>query len=259
MCNFLQHVGRGFLNFMEKVGASAVFFARIIWRVPRHCRHWYMVIEQLYFIGILSLPIILISGAFIGMVVTLQGFHTLNEFGAQSELSRLLALSVFRELGPVMTALLFAGRAGSAVTAEVGLMRVSEQLTSMEVMAVDPIQYVAFPRWLAGVIAMPLLAVLFCGVAIFAGYWVSVVWLGIDGGTFMSVMKSGVDFNSDVMQGLVKSFVFGVVAVHIALFQGFSTEATSSGLGKSATKTVVYASLAILGIDFILTALMLGV
>ena len=169
MLSVLNYLGSKYLQFFAQVGRSALFLGKILVRLPGKARYWYNIIEQLHFIGVLSLPIILISGAFIGMVVTLQGFHTLNEFGAQSELSRLLALSVFRELGPVVTALLFAGRAGSAITAEVGLMQASDQLTSMSVLGVDPIKYIAFPRFVAGVIAMPLLAVLFSGMAIFFG------------------------------------------------------------------------------------------
>ncbi|MBT4804531.1 MAG: lipid asymmetry maintenance ABC transporter permease subunit MlaE [Legionellales bacterium] len=258
MLKCIQNLGHSALMLAENTGVSFKFLCKIIFKFPRKLNHWYAVIEQIYFLGVLSLVIILISGAFIGMVVALQGYHTLSEFGAQSELSKLIALSVFRELGPVVTALLFAGRAGSALTAEVGLMKVGDQLTSMEVMAVDPISYVAFPRFVAGIITMPLLAILFCATAIYAGYLVSVFWLGIDSGTFLSVMKSGVDFNVDVMQGIKKSFIFGVVASFIAIYQGFHTDNTASGLGRAATKTVVFSSIAILGLDFILTAFMLG-
>ena len=214
--------------------------------------------EEIQQSSVLSLIIILISGAFIGMVVALQGHHTLQEFGAQSELSKLISLSVYRELGPVVSSLLFAGRAGSAITAEVGLMKVTEQIASMEVMAVDPISYVLFPRFLAGLISLPLLNILFCAIAIYSGFLVSTVWLGIDGGTFLSVMKSGVDFHDDVMQGVIKSFIFAIVTMVIALYQGFYTRKSSTGLGVATTRTVVYSSVAILGLDFILTAFLLG-
>ncbi|MBT4885295.1 MAG: lipid asymmetry maintenance ABC transporter permease subunit MlaE [Legionellales bacterium] len=258
MLKYIQMLGHIVLKLIEHTGVAFQFLFRIIFRFPRKLNHWYGVVEQIYFLGVLSLVVIVISGAFIGMVVALQGYHTLSEFGAQSELSRLIALSVFRELGPVVTALLFAGRAGSALTAEVGLMKIADQLTSMEVMAVDPVSYIAFPRFIAGIIVMPLLTILFCATAIYAGYLVSVFWLGIDGGTFLSVMKSGVDFNVDVMQGIKKSFIFGFVASFIAIYQGFYTNNSASGLGKAATKTVVISSIAILGLDFILTAFMLG-
>lgn len=245
-------------SFIQSLGRGLQLIFLIIFSMPTKARHWYFVIEQIFFIGILSLVIIIISGAFIGMVVALQGNYTLQEFGAQSELSRLISLSVYRELGPVVSALLFAGRAGSAVTAEVGLMRVTEQISSMEVMGVDPIKYVLFPRFLAGMISLPLLNILFCATAIYAGFLVSTVWLGIDGGTFLSVMKSGVDFYDDVVQGVIKSIIFALLTIIISLYQGFYTQGGATGLGAATTRTVVYSSLAILGGDFIVTAFLLG-
>lgn len=258
MFDSVAKIGANTLTVIGRIGIACCFLLKMLMRLPRKWWHWYTIVEQMYFLGVLSLVIIIISGAFIGMVVALQGFHTLSDFGAQSELSRLIALSVFRELGPVVTALLFAGRAGSALTAEVGLMKTDNQLTSMEVMAVDPLSYVGFPRLIAGIIVVPLLTILFSAMAIYAGYWVSVAWLGIDGGTFLSVMKVGVDFHDDVMQGIIKSIIFGLVVVCIAIYQGFYTQQSASGLGRAATKTVVFSSIAILGLDFLLTAFMLG-
>ena len=258
MVKFLQQLGRISIDTAANLGCMTKFFFIVLSRFPRKLSHIKLVIEQTYFIGVLSLIIIIKSGAFIGMVVALQGFHTLQSFGAQSELSRLVALSVFRELGPVVTALLFAGRAGSAITAEIGLMQVTDQLASMEVMSVDPLSYVAFPRLIAAIISVPLLTILFNGIAIYAGYLVGVFWLGIDGGTFLSVMKSGVDFDFDVMQGITKSLVFGVVVALISVYQGFYTSRSASGLGHATTRTVVYSSVAILGLDFLLTSFMLG-
>ena len=258
MLNNIIRIGRSAQDFTAALGRGLCLAILILFSFPAKFRYWYFIVEQIFFIGVLSLVIIIISGAFIGMVVALQGHHTLQEFGAQSELSRLISLSVYRELGPVVSALLFAGRAGSAVTAEVGLMRITEQIASMEVMAVDPVQYVLFPRFMAGFISLPLLNIIFCAVAIYSGFLVSTNWLGIDGGTFISVMKSGVDFHSDVMQGVTKSIIFAFVIIIIALYQGFYTRGSATGLGAATTRTVVYSSVAILGLDFIVTAFLLG-
>lgn len=258
MLDKIISIGSKTRNFVQSLGLGLQLMFLIVTSVPTKARHWYFVIEQIFFIGVLSLIIIIISGAFIGMVVALQGNYTLQEFGAQSELSRLISLSVYRELGPVVSALLFAGRAGSALTAEVGLMRVTEQIASMEVMGVDPVKYILFPRFLAGIISLPLLNILFCATAIYSGFLVSTLWLGIDGGTFLSVMKSGVDFYKDVMQGVIKSIIFSFVTILISLYQGFYTQGGATGLGVATTRTVVYSSLAILGGDFIVTSFLLG-
>lgn len=258
MLKFLSQFGHTIISLVVRFGESLLFLFKVLRNIPLKRSYWGQIIYQIYFVGVFSLVIIIVSGAFIGMVVALQGFHILKSFGAESQLSQLIALSVFRELGPVVGALLFAGRAGSALTAEIGLMQVTEQLTAMDVMAVNPLRYVAFPRLIAGIIAMPLLEIIFCGVAIYGGYCVSVYWLGIDSGTFMSVMKSGVSFNHDVVQGIVKSFVFGFVVSWVAIYHGFYTDNSSSSIGKATTKTVVHSSLAILALDFMLTAFMLG-
>ncbi|MEE3003358.1 MAG: MlaE family lipid ABC transporter permease subunit [Pseudomonadota bacterium] len=258
MLNYIEAVGQATSNALIGAGKGFNLFITILFNIPLRLRYWYFIIEQIYFVGVLSLLVIVVSGAFMGMVLALQGEYTLSSFGAKSELSSLIALSVFREIGPVISALLFAGRAGSAITAEVGSMRVSDQITSMEVMSVDPVSYILFPRLVAGIISMPMLTIIFSGVAIYSGYLVSTSWLGIDSGTFISVMRETVDFHRDVMQGIYKSFAFGVVVMIIALKQGFFTKSSSTGIGLAATKTVVYSSLSILALDFVITSLLLG-
>ena len=258
MFDQLQALGRVGLNFCEDIGRSGIFLSRTLIRRPRLTNSFPLLIEQLYSVGVLSLLIVVLSALFIGMVVGLQGFHTLSKFGATQELGQLVALSVVRELGPVVTALLFAGRAGSALTAEIGLMKATEQLDSMEMMGVDPLWRVISPRFWAGFISMPILGVIFSAVAIFGGFLVGVKWLGVDAGSFWSNMQSSVNFHEDVLNGVIKSIVFGFVVTWIAVFQGFDTVPTAEGIGRATTRTVVYSSLAVLGLDFILTAVMMG-
>ena len=258
MLEQIRALGRCGLEFCEKLGSSGIFLARTIIRRP-HLRKWFpLFIRELHFVGVLSLVIIIISGLFIGMVLALQGYNILNKFGATSELGPLTALSLVRELGPVVTALLFAGRAGSALTAEIGLMKTTEQLDSMEMMAVDPLWRVISPRFWAGFISMPILASIFNAVGILGSYWVGVDWLGEHAGTFWSSMQASVDFNLDVVNGLIKSAVFGFAVTWVAVYQGYYTTPTAEGISRATTRTVVYSSLAVLGLDFILTALMLG-
>ena len=192
------------------------------------------------------------------MVVGLQGYNTLDKFGATAQLGQLLALSITRELGPVVTALLFAGRAGSALTAEIGLMKATEQLSSMDMMGVDPLWRIIYPRFFAGLISLPILSLIFSAVAIYGGYFVGVSWLGIDSGSFWSNMSASVDFKLDVVSGIIKSIVFGFVTTWVSVYQGFDCIPTSEGISRATTKTVVYSSLLILGLDFILTAMMIG-
>jgi phospholipid/cholesterol/gamma-HCH transport system permease protein len=206
----------------------------------------------------LSVLIILISGLFVGMVLGLQGYNTLVDFGAEESLGVLVALSLVRELGPVVSALLFAGRAGSALTAEIGLMKSTEQLSGMEMMAVDPIRRVLAPRFLAGFISMPLLAAIFSAVGVFGGFLVGHGLLGVDDGAFWSQMQAKTDWYDDVLNGVVKSIVFGFVVTWIALFEGYDATPTSEGVGRATTRTVVHSAFAILGLDFVLTALMFG-
>jgi phospholipid/cholesterol/gamma-HCH transport system permease protein len=217
-----------------------------------------LVIDQLHFIGNRSLSIILVSGLFVGFVLGLQGYYTLQRYGSAEALGLLVALSLVRELGPVVAALLFAGRAGTSLTAEVGLMKAGEQLVAMEMMAVDPVARVLAPRFVAAIIAMPLLAALFSAVGILGGWGVGVVLIGVDDGSFWSQMQTGVDVFKDVGNGIVKSVVFGVICAFTALFVGYEAQPTPEGVARATTTTVVASSLAVLGFDFILTALMFG-
>lgn len=258
MIRAIRTLGHKSIQLVRQAGMAGIFLFRTVIRNPRILKLFPLLVEQLYFIGVLSLIIIVVSGVFIGMVIGLQGYNTLNKFGATVQLGQLLALTITRELGPVMTALLFAGRAGSALTAEIGLMKATEQLSSMEMMGVDPLWRVIAPRFWGGVISMPVLDVIFSIVAVWGGYWVGVEWLGIDGGSFWSNMQSSVDFHMDVMSGIIKSMVFGVVVTWISVYQGIAAVPTASGVSRATTRTVVYSSLAILGLDFVLTAMMIG-
>lgn len=257
MTNSIQRLGRNSICVCEALGRSGLFLAATLLRRPRLRQSLPLLIQQIYAEGVLSLAIIVVSALFIGMVIGLQGYNTLNKFGAAQQLGQLVALSVVRELGPVVAALLFAGRAGSALTAEIGLMKATEQLAGMEMMAVDPLWYVIYPRFWAGFITMPILAIIFSICAIYGGYLVGVVWLGLDYGTFWSNMRAAVDFRIDVLSGIIKSIVFGIVVTWIAVFQGFDAKPTAAGIARATTKTVVYSSLAVLALDFVLTAIML--
>jgi len=215
-----------------------------------------LVVREIYYTGVLSLIIILVSGLFVGMVLGFQGYQTLTTYGSESALGVLVALSLVRELGPVVAALLFASRAGSAMTAEIGLMKATEQLAAMEMMAVDPLARVMAPRFWSGVIAMPLLAALFSAMGIFGGYLIGVVLIGVDEGTFWSQMQAAVDVREDVLNGVIKSIVFGVAISWIAVFEGYDAPPTAEGVSGATTRTVVTSSLAVLGLDFIMTAFM---
>lgn len=258
MIDSVQTLGRYGVNFCQRLGKSGVFLIQVLFRPPRKLSGFRSLLFQLYQVGVMSLVIVLLSGVFIGMVVALQGFNTLQKFGAEQELGQLLALSIVRELGPVVTALLFAGRAGSALTAEIGLMRATEQIDCMQMMAVDPYWRVISPRFWAGVISMPILVILFNLVAIYGGHMVGVDWLGVNNGSFWGNMQAAVNFRLDVLNGLIKSLVFGFVITWIAVYQGYFTEPNSLGISRSTTKTVVYSSLMVLSLDFILTAIMMG-
>lgn len=258
MIKCFQKLGAAGIEFCQKLGVSGLFLLRIIIRNPRPYKFLPLLVEQIYVVGVLSLIIIIISGLFIGMVLALQGYNILDKFGATQELGQLIALSVIRELAPVITALLFAGRAGSALTAEIGLMQTTEQISSMEMMAVDPFWRVIAPRFWAGFISMPILTVIFMLIAVFGGYLVGVKWLGVDVGQFWANMQAAVDFRIDTINGVVKSIAFGFVATWIAVYQGYYSAPTAEGIGRATTKSVVYSSLAVLGLDFILTSFMLG-
>ena len=244
------------LRFFERLGAGSLFLYKVLLCFPQSLLRFGLVIKQIYSVGVQTLLIILVSGLFVGMVLALQLYYTLVTFGAEDTLGMVVALSLVRELGPVVAALLFAGRAGSALTAEIGLMKATEQLSGLEMMAVDPIERIATPRFLAGIISLPLLAVIFSAIGVLGGYLVGVDLLGVDAGSFWSQMQAKVDFYDDVMNGVIKSFVFGVVISWIALFEGYDCVPTSEGVSQATTRTVVHASLAVLGLDFVLTALM---
>lgn len=252
MFDHIARLGRFGIDEIAEIGRSGVFLLRTIFGKVR----FKDLVKQLYMVGVLSFAIILVSGAFIGFVLGLQGFNTLSRFSAETALGQLVALSIVRELGPVVTALLFAGRAGSALTSEIGLMKATEQLSALKMMGVDPLRRIIAPRFWAGQISMPILMFIFSAVAILGGYWVGVDWLGVDGGSYWNNMQSSVDFVNDVMNGFIKSIVFGFVVTWIAVYQGFSCVPTSEGIAKATTRTVVYSSLAILGLDFFLTAIM---
>lgn len=256
--DWLQDLGRRTLDKLAAVGrASYMLFGALLGK-PNPVKGFPLLIKQIHVVGVLSLVIILVSGLFIGMVLALQGYTVLVDYGAEESLGQMVALSLLRELGPVVTALLFAGRAGSALTAEIGLMKATEQLTSLEMMAVDPLKRVVAPRFWAGVISMPLLAILFSTVGLLGGHLVGVEWLGVDNGGFWSIMQASVDFNKDIVNGIIKSVVFALVVTWIALFRGYDAIPTSEGISQATTQTVVQSSLAVLGLDFVLTALMFG-
>lgn len=258
MLGQIQALGSWGLGFLDRLGQAGKVLCGALLKKPNFRKGFPLLIEQLYAEGFLSLAIIVVAGMFIGMVLALQGFNILNQFAATDQLGPMVALSVARELGPVVTGLLFAGRAGSALTAEIGLMKATDQLSSMELMAVDPLQRVISPRFWAGFISMPVLAIIFSMFAVYGAYVVGVQWLSLDAGSFWSNMQSSVSFRVDILNGIIKSIVFGFVTTWIAVYQGYATVPTSEGIARSTTKTVVYASLAILGLDFVLTAMMMG-
>ena len=241
------------------IGQGARLFLRLLALLSAVFKRPGLVRDQIHFLGNYSLGIIAVSGLFVGFVMALQGYYTLQSFGSTEALGQLVALSLLRELGPVITALLFAGRAGTSLTAEIGLMRAGEQLSAMEMMAVDPVQRILAPRFWAGVIAMPVLAAVFSAVGVIGGWMVAVPMIGIDSGSFWSQMQGGVDVFSDVGNGIIKSVAFGVAVTFVALLQGFTAKPTPEGVSRATTRTVVVASLAVLGLDFILTALMFSI
>lgn len=243
-------------DMLAGLGRSTLFLLRVIAGLPSLVLRPSLVIQQLYAVGVLSLIIIIVSGTFVGMVLGLQGYNTLRNFGAAESLGVIVALSLLRELGPVVTALLFAGRAGSAVAAEIGLMRATEQLSAMEMMAVDPVRRVVAPRFLAGILSMPLLSAIFTALGIFGGYLVGVELLGVDAGAYWGQIQNAASFEDDVLNGIIKSLVFGVVVSWIAVYQGYHSMPTSEGVSRATTSTVVVSSLAILALDFVLTGLM---
>jgi phospholipid/cholesterol/gamma-HCH transport system permease protein len=254
--NLLQQLGRSGLNFFERLGRGHLFLFYVLKASPGMLIRFRLLLQQMISIGVLSLLIIVVAGLFVGMVLGLQGYNTLVDFGSEESLGVMVALSLVQELGPVLTAILFAARAGTSLTAEIGLMKATEQLSGMEMMAVDPLQRVIAPRLWAGFISVPLLAAIFSVVGVYGGYFVGVGLLGVDDGAFWSQIQSRVDFHEDIINGVIKSVAFGFVASWIALFEGYDAVPTSEGVSRATTRTVVHTSLAVLGLDFVLTALM---
>jgi len=259
LLHVLANVGSRVSTFLSNMGYAAKLFWRLVLTFKASFKRSVLIRDQIHFLGNYSLAIISVSGLFVGFVLGLQGYYTLQRYGSSSALGLLVALSLVRELGPVVSALLFAGRAGTSLTAEIGLMKAGEQLSAMDMMAVDPIQRILAPRFWAGVITMPILAAVFSAVGIVGGWVVGVIMIGVDSGSFWGQMQGGVDVWKDVGNGVIKSFVFGVTVTFVALFQGYEAQATPEGVSRATTRTVVMASLSVLGLDFMLTALMFNI
>ena len=257
--NFVANLGLSVRGQLSHLGYATRLFIRLVGMSGSALKRFGLVRDQIFFLGNYSLTIISVSGLFVGFVLGLQGYYTLQRYGSSEALGLLVALSLVRELGPVITALLFAGRAGTALTAEIGLMKAGEQLSAMEMMAVDPVRRILAPRFWAGIIAMPLLAAVFSAVGVMGGWVVGVAMIGIDAGAFWSQMQGGVDVWRDVGNGVIKSFVFGITVTFVALYQGFEAQPTPEGVSRATTRTVVVASLAVLGLDFLLTTLMFSI
>lgn len=259
MINVLQQIGAWVIATWLGCGRAFILLGDMLSRFPNIFRRFHQLLRQLYQAGVLSLPIILVSGLFVGMVLAFQGYTTLKHFGAESALGTMVSLSLLRELGSVFTALLFAGRAGSSITSEIGLMKTTEQISSMQMMAVSPVEYVYLPRFVAVIIALPLLSILFCTVALMGGYLVGVVQLGLDVGVYWNSMRGSVDLWHDVYQGVIlKSLCFSFVIALVSVYQGAGCYPSAKGIGEATTKTVVIASLLVLSVDFLLTAVFFG-
>ena len=258
MFDLLQQTGHRVLSIVAGLGRSAQLLIAALLGLGYVLKNLRLLVKQIYVTGVLSIAIITVSGLFIGMVLGLQGYAILVDFGAEEALGQMVALTLLRELSPVVAALLFAGRAGSALTAEIGLMKATEQLASMEMIGVDPVKRIIAPRLYAGIIALPLLCILFSVVGVWGGMLVGVEWLGVFDGSYWGNMQASVSFTHDVLNGVIKSVVFAFVVTWIAVFQGYDLEPTSEGISRATTKTVVHGSLAVLGLDFVLTALMFG-
>ncbi len=258
MIGLFQSLGDTTLRILEKSGRGTIFLGAMLVGVMEVLRRPGLLIVQIYSVGVLTLLLIIISGIFVGMVLGLQGYTILSDFGAEQTLGVMVAASLVRELGPVVSALLFAGRAGSSITAEIGLMKATDQLSGMEMMAVDPVRRIAAPRFFSGLISMPFLAAIFSMVGVMGGHFVGVGMLGVDDGAFWSQMQASIDYYEDILNGVIKSLVFGFVVTWIAVFEGYDTLPTSEGVSRATTRTVVHSAFAILALDFLLTALMFG-
>jgi phospholipid/cholesterol/gamma-HCH transport system permease protein len=258
MLELLRQLGRSGLQSLANLGRGHILLAGILLGLPSLVARPQLLLAQIFNVGVLSVLIIAVSGLFVGMVLGLQGYYVLSQFGAAQSLGVMVAASLVRELGPVVTALLVAGRAGSALTAEVGLMKATEQLSGLEMMAVDPVKRILTPRFFGGLVSMPLLAAMFSAIGVLGGWFVGVGLLGVDEGAYWGQLQAKIDFEEDVVNGVIKSIVFGFVVAWIALFQGYEATPTSDGVSRATTRTVVHSALAVLGLDFVLTALMFG-
>ncbi|MCF7970998.1 MAG: lipid asymmetry maintenance ABC transporter permease subunit MlaE [Methylococcaceae bacterium] len=256
--NILQSLGQSTLKRLAKLGRGSLFLISILSGLAYLLKRPNLLIKQLYSVGVLTFWLICIAGLFVGMVLGLQGVYTLSTFGAESSLGIMVAASLVRELGPVISALLFAGRAGSALTAEIGLMKATEQLSGMEMMAIDPLKYIIAPRFFAGFISLPLLAAVFSAIGILGGHLAGVELLNVDAGAYWSQMQNSIDFYDDIVNGVIKSIIFAWLVSWIALFEGYDALPTSAGISRATTRTVVNSAFAILLFDFLLTALMFG-
>jgi phospholipid/cholesterol/gamma-HCH transport system permease protein len=256
MFNWIATLGSHVISSVRYLGNIFILLLQIVARSAFIFKRPYLLIQQIHFIGVYSLLIIAVSGLFVGFVLGFQGYSILAMFGSEQALGMMVALSLLRELGPVVTALLFAGRAGTSITAEIGLMKAGEQLDAIEVMGINPVERILVPRFWGGVIAMPVLAAIFSAVGVIGGWFVGVISLGVDDGAFWSQMQAGVDVFNDVLNGVIKSFVFGVACMLIALHQGWTCRATPEGVSQATTRTVVISSLTVLGLDFLMTAVM---
>ena len=252
----LRRVGATTLDIAEGIGAVVVFLVQILRHSSTSFRRFSLTIREVFFSGVMSLIIILVSGLFVGMVLGLQGYETLQTYGSAESVGSLVALSLTRELGPVISGLLFASRAGSSITAEIGLMKATEQLSAMEMMAINPIARVIGPRFWGGILSMPILSAMFIAMGVFGGYVFAVLVIGVDSGAFWSQMQGAVDVRHDVVNSMIKSAVFGLAISAIATYQGYAAEPTAEGVSSATTRTVVSSSLAILALDLVLTALM---
>ena len=257
--NALSQLGWATRRWLANIGHAASLLFRLLALVGENIRRFSLVRDQIHFLGNYSLAIIAVSGLFVGFVLSLQGYYTLQRYGSAEALGLLVTLSLVRELGPVVTALLFAGRAGTSLTAEIGLMKAGEQLSAMDMMAVDPVKRILAPRFWGGVVAMPILAAVFSAVGVIGGWVVGVLMIGVDAGSFWGQMQGGVDVWKDVGNGVIKSVVFGVTVTFVAVYQGYEAQPTPEGVSRATTRTVVVASLAVLALDFVLTAMMFSI
>lgn len=256
LLSWLRYLGIGTINRVWRLGFATRFFFAVLRHSATTLFRPYLLLREIFFSGVLSLIIISVSGLFVGLVLGLQGYETLQRYGSSEALGVLVALSLTRELGPVVAALLFAARGGTSITAEIGLMKTTEQLTAMDMMAVNPLARIVAPRFWGGVVTMPLLAAIFSMMGVLGGWLIGVVFIGVDNGAFWSQMQDAVDFRFDILNGVIKSCVFGVAVALIAVFEGYDAVPTAEGVSRAITRTVVTSSLAILALDFLLTSFM---